>query len=37
MAKLTKAVLKKIIREELLKEGVYGEEDSFIHVWSRSL
>ena len=28
--KITKARLKEIIKEELLKEGMYGEEDSFI-------
>ncbi len=28
--KITKDRLKEIIKEELLKEGVYGEEDSFI-------
>ena len=28
--KITKARLKEIIKEELFKEGMYGEEDSFI-------
>ena len=28
--KITKVRLKEIIKEELLKEGMYGEEDSFI-------